>query len=210
MNEQEIRSVLNSITHIDQPLLSKMLETSTLMEVNSGDSLMREGQYIKVIPLVLNGLVKVYTRYKEKELLLYYIKPAQSCIMSFSCGIINEASRIFAVAEEDSTLLLLPVDEVVQWIKSYPSLNNLFFQQFNLRYIELLETINHLIYDKLDQRLYNFLKERGALTGKNPIQISHRMIAQELGTSREVITRTLKKLEAEEKVKQEGNSIKIL
>jgi CRP/FNR family transcriptional regulator len=210
MSDEEIIKLLMGVPEFDEKLSKEIFTASKIMNVPENQELMREGQYIKAIPFVLKGLIKVYTRYKEKELLLYYIQPNQSCIMSFSSGIINQASKIYAVTEEEAVVLLMPVEKVLMWTKKFPGLNDLFFHQFNLRYSELLDTINHLIYDKLDQRLYHFLQEKSKLTKRNPIVISHRQIAQELGTSREVISRTVKKLEMEFKVKQEGNAINIL
>ena len=130
--------------------------------------------------------------------------------MSFSASLKNEPSKVFAYTEEDTTALLLPADKVSSWTRQFPDINTLFFQQYNLRYSELLETINHLLCDKMDKRLYDYLKEKVSLTNKNPLKISHRQIANELGTAREVISRIMKKLEKEGKVVQGTNSIKIL
>ncbi|HIP32331.1 MAG TPA: Crp/Fnr family transcriptional regulator [Crocinitomicaceae bacterium] len=180
------------------------------MDVPSNTEILREGQYVKVIPIVITGLIKVFSRYEEKELLLYYIKPEESCIMSFAASLNNEPSKVFAVAEEDSTVLLLPVDKVAKWTKQFPDINNLFYQQYNLRYSELLTTINHLLFNKLDVRVLGFLQERSKLTGTKELKISHRQIASELGTAREVVSRILKKLEAENHLKQHSNYIEIL
>ena len=96
------------------------------------------------------------------------------------------------------------------WLKSYPRLNDLFYQQYNLRYIDLLDTIHHVLLDKMDKRLYDFLKKKSILTKSESIKITHNQIANELGTVREVISRVMKKLEIEEKIKQEPSGIKIL
>jgi len=130
--------------------------------------------------------------------------------MSFSACLKNEVSKIFASAEDNSTIILIPTENVLKWINEYPRLNGLFYQQYNLRYLDLLETINELLFDKLDKRLFEYLKEKVLLTGKNPYNISHREIAYELGTAREVITRILKKLEKENKLKQFKEGIRIL
>lgn len=170
---------------------------------------MREGQYVKVIPIVLKGLIKVFTRFEDKELLLYYIQPEQSCIMSFSSAIHHDKSKIFAITEHESTVLLLPSDKVNLWIKQYPGINTLFYNQYDLRYAEMIETINHLIYHKLDKRVLDYVKNKVMVTGENPIKISHKEIANNLGTSREVVTRIVKKLENEKLIKQHHSSIEI-
>ena len=193
------------------PDLRKELEAHAILkEVPQGTEILREGQYVKVIPIVLEGLIKVFSRHEEKELLLYYIKPQESCIMSFAAGMKNEPSKIFAVAEEDTSALLLPTDKVALWVRDYPEVNQLFFQQYNLRYSDLLTTIHQLLFERMDKRLLDYLVNKSLLTGRNPIKISHRQIAAELGTAREVISRIMKKLENDGKVRQEANTIEIL
>ncbi|MBL0006836.1 MAG: Crp/Fnr family transcriptional regulator [Saprospiraceae bacterium] len=193
------------------PDLRKELEAHAILkEVPQGTEILREGQYVKVIPIVLEGLIKVFSRHEEKELLLYYIKPQESCIMSFAAGMKNEPSKIFAVTEEDTTALLLPTDKVALWVRDYPEVNQLFFQQYNLRYSDLLTTIHQLLFERMDKRLLDYLVNKSLLTGRNPIKISHRQIAAELGTAREVISRIMKKLENDGKIRQEANTIEIL
>lgn len=191
-------------------LLAEIAEFGKIKEVPPGVEILKEGQYVKVIPIVLEGLVKVFTRIEEKELLLYYIGPAQSCIMSFSAGLSNMPSRIFAFTEEASILLLLPADKLNKWVKQHPALNELFFQQYNLRYTEMLDTINSLLFDKMDQRLYHYLLEKSKLKGEKILSLRHKQIASEMGTAREVITRVMKRLEQEGKVRQLPDGIQII
>lgn len=191
-------------------LLEEITEHGLLKEVPEAVEILKEGQYVKMIPIVLEGLVKVFTRAEDKELLLYYIGPAQSCIMSFSAGLSNAPSRIFAFTEDPSLLLLLPTDKLSRWVKQYPALNELFFQQYNLRYTEMLDTINSLLFDKMDQRLYNYLLEKSKLKGEKLLNLRHKQIAGELGTAREVITRVMKRLEQEGKVRQLSDGIQII
>ena len=194
-----------------QPDLQREIEAHGMVkEIPRGTEILREGQYVKVIPLLMEGLIKVFSRRDDKELLLYYIKPEESCIMSFAAGIKNEPSMIYAVTEEDTTVLLLPADKVRQWIRHYPDINSLFFQQYNLRYTDLLSTIHQLLFDRMDKRVLDYLINKVRLTGRNPVKISHREIAADLGTVREVVTRLLKKLEAEGAIHQEANTIEVL
>jgi CRP/FNR family transcriptional regulator len=130
--------------------------------------------------------------------------------MSFSSIINHEKSKIFAITDQVATILLVPSDKVNYFLKKYPSFNTLFYHQYNLRYTEMIATINHLLFEKMDIRLMDYLKEKLEVIHQNPIKISHREIANDLGTAREVITRVIKKLESENKVKQSNNSIKIL
>ncbi len=198
------------IPGISAELLSEIKDRAIEKTVPENTVILKEGQYIKVIPLVLDGLLKVYTQYQEKELLLYYIQPNESCVMSFSSGLKNEPSKIFAMTEEETHMLLLPVDDVMRWTKNFPDFNSLFFSQFNLRYSDLLETINQLLFDKMDKRLLDYLQQKVKMTQKNPLKISHRQIAAELGTAREVISRVMKKLETDGRVRQIGNSVEVI
>ena len=208
MTEKTI--IAQALHYLSPDLVSEISASAIIKEIPKDNEILREGQYVKVIPIVLEGLIKVFTRHKDKELLLYYIRPKESCIMSFSSSLKNEPSKVFAITEEDTTALLLPVDKVSDWINQFPDINTLFFQQYNLRYSELLDTIHHVLFDKMDQRLLDYLKEKVRVTNNNPLKLSHRQIADELGTAREVISRTMKKLETENLVKQLPNGIEIL
>lgn len=191
-------------------LFQKMAQIGVLKKIDKGTEILREGQYVKVIPLVQKGLIKVFTRYEDRELLLYYIRPYESCIMSFSASINNEPSQVFAVTEEDTEALLLPVNEVESLVKDNPNGNRFFFQQYKARYAELLDTIHHVLFSKMDTRLYKHLQEKVRLKGENPLRMSHQQLASELGTVREVISRVMKKLESEKLVRQVGNAIEVL
>jgi CRP/FNR family transcriptional regulator, anaerobic regulatory protein len=191
-------------------LLDEIIRFGIVKDIPANTQILSEGQYVKVIPIVINGLIKVHSRYEDKELLLYYIEPFQSCIMSFAASLRNEPSRIYAVTEEDTLALLLPVDKVSRWIKQFPGINTLFYQQYNLRYADLLDTIRYLIYFSLDQRIMDYLLEKKRIKGDNILNIRHKQIASELGTAREVITRLLKKLEKDGRIRQHEEGIEIL
>jgi CRP/FNR family transcriptional regulator len=196
--------------HLSDELIAEIVSVAIFKEIPSGATILRAGQYVKVIPIVTQGLIKVFSRYEDKDLLLYYIQPNESCIMSFSACLKNEPSRVYAITEEDTSAILLPVEKIDQWIRQFPDFNSIFFQLYNLRYSELLETISDLLFNKMDQRLYDYLKKKHQLTGKNPLKISHRQIANDMGTAREVISRVMKRLEGEGKVRQHTSSIEIL
>lgn len=204
------KQLLEVFPHIHSDLISEITNSAMQKEIPKGTEILREGQFVSSVPIVLNGLIKVYKQYKKRDLLLYYIKPNESCIMSFAAGLKNEPSNVYAQTEEDTTALLLPVEKISDWIKQYPDLNSLFFQQYNLRYSELLDTIQQVLFIKMDKRLYDYLSEKAELLDKNPLKMSHREIANDLGTAREVVSRVIKKLENEGKVKQQSSGIKIL
>jgi len=203
----EITKVL---VNLSPELVNEIRENSSEIEIPKNTEVIHEGQYIKTVPIITKGLIKVFTRHEDKELLLYYIKTGETCIMSFDAAMKNTPSKIYATTEENSTVLLMPVDKVFQWMKKYSDLNSLFFLQYNIRYNELIHTINELIFEKMDQRIYKYLKTKAEVAGQNPLKISHRKIATDLGTAREVISRIMKKLEFEGRVIQLESGIKIL
>jgi CRP/FNR family transcriptional regulator len=185
-------------------------EHATLMQFEKQTEILHEGQYVKVVPLVLEGVVKVFTRSADKELLLYYIESGESCIMSFTAVMRNSPSSIYAVAEVDTVVALIPSEQLRQLIRSTPALNELFYELFDTRYNDLLHTIQDLLFSRMDQRLYHYLLEQSRKKATTIINLRHREIAAELGTAREVITRIMKKLENEGKILQTENGIKII
>ncbi len=205
-----IEKIRRSLSFLKSDLVSEILRNSTIQEFEEGTTILKEGEYVKMIPYVSSGLIKVFTTYEEKELLLYYIQPNDSCIMSFSAGMAREPSKVYAITEEKTIALLMPAEKTNKWISQYPDINKLFYQQYNLRYSELLNTINHILFDKLDVRLLEYLQRKAIMTKQNKLKISHRQMASELGTAREVISRTLKKLETERKILQKSGFIEFI
>ena len=199
----------NRFSYLEKELIIEMQNVSVIKNFPKDTELVREGQYVKFIPLVLDGLVKVFTKFEDKELLLYYIQPEQSCIMSFSSCINNDKSKIFAITEEESSVLLIPSDKIAKWVIKFPTINMLFYQQYDLRYSEMIDTIHQMLYYKLDKRLLDYLSEKIKVTGKNPIKISHKEIANDLGTAREVVSRLVKKFEKQKILKQYHDSIEL-
>lgn len=203
-------SIKTLLPYLQNELLSNMEQFGIIKSIPAGEEIMREGQYAKVIPIVLEGVIKVFTRQDDKELLLYYIEAGESCIMSFNAILQSVPGKIFAITEDTSTLLLIPADKVREWVKEFPTFNHFFYSLYNSRYASLLDTINHLLYNRLDERLFNYLLEISRRKQTKILKLRHREIASELGTAREVITRTMKKLEHEGKLKQHAGQIEII
>jgi CRP/FNR family transcriptional regulator len=205
-----IEIIKKHLAFLSLELQEAFARDGVIAEFEAGVEILREGQSVKMIPVVLEGLIKVFTRNEDKELLLYYIEPKESCVMSFLAGIKSNPSKIFAVTEKHTQALLLPSQKVESWIHQYPSLNTLFYDLYNTRYSELIDTLNQLIFQKMDGRLLDYLKEKARVKSTHLLDLRHREIAQELGTSREVITRVLKKLEKEGKIRQRESGIEII
>ena len=145
-----------------------------------------------------------------REILLYYVNPNESCAMTFTCCTQQHASEIKAVAEEDVEMLSIPVGIMDEWMAKYPSWKSFVMRTVQNRFHELLKTIDQIAFQKLDERLVTYLKEKAKTTGSTLINISHEQIARELASSREVISRLLKKLETDKKLLLYRNQIKLL
>ncbi len=203
-------TVLRTLSFLEGELTEEILKYSVLQEFSAGTVIIKEGQYIKHLPVVIEGIIRVFNRYDEKELLLYYIQPKQSCIISFEASIYNAPSRIYAETEQTSKILLIPSGKVADWTNRFPKFRQLFFDLYHSRYLDLLDTINQLVFQSLDQRLYKYLNEKRQILNTSELDLRHHLIARDLGTAREVITRVLKKLELEGKICIEKKGIKIL
>jgi CRP/FNR family transcriptional regulator len=176
-----------------------------------GSVILQEDSYIKAIPLVLKGSLKVMrTDPQGHEILLYYITPGESCIMSFLGGIHNETSKLKAVAEEDCEILFIPVEKASEWIKKFPEWSDFIFKLYHKRFEELLTAVNAIAFQKLDSRLLQLLKQKAELYKSKEISITHQQLADELGTAREAVSRVIKQMENEGLVKLARNKISLM
>lgn len=204
-----MKELIKHLKFLENELAEEILDTCSTKTLPPDTFILKEGEYVAALPLVTKGIIKVYSSFEEKELLLYYIKPNESCVMSFSSLINEEPSRIFAVTEEETEIIILPREKIKEWINKYKSLNSLFFRLYDLRYIDLLDMLRTALFENLDKRLIDYLKEKRAISGNDIVKITHREIANDLGTAREVVSRIIKKLEHDGKVQQLSNSIKL-
>jgi CRP/FNR family transcriptional regulator len=162
----------------------------------AGATILNENAHIRSIPIVTRGVIRVIrTEEDGREILLYYIKAGESCIMSFLGGLHNETSKVKAEVEEDAEILFLPVDKVSLFIREYPQWLDYIFRLYHKRFEELLDIVNAIAFKKVDERLLGLLRKKSELTGSLTIQITHEQLANELGTARVVVSRLLKQLE---------------
>ncbi|MDO5636887.1 MAG: Crp/Fnr family transcriptional regulator [Myroides sp.] len=192
-------------------LLKKLYKYSIIKEYDSGTVILNENASVRSIPIVVKGTLKVIrTEEDGREILLYYIKSGESCIMSFLGGLHNETSKVKAEVEDDAEILFLPVDKVSLFIKEYPQWLDYIFRLYHKRFEELLEIVNAIAFKKVDERLLTLLYKKQELTGNKILTITHEQLANELGTARVVVSRLLKQLEEMEKVTLGRNKITLL
>ncbi|WAC42447.1 Crp/Fnr family transcriptional regulator [Pedobacter sp. SL55] len=192
-------------------LIKKLYENSIMKTYAAGSVILNENAHIRAIPIVTKGSMKVIrTEEDGREILLYYIKAGESCIMSFLGGMHNETSKVKAEVEEDAEILFLPIDKVSLFIKEYPQWLDYIFRLYHKRFEELLEVVNAIAFKKVDERLLNLLYKKAELTNNKIIAITHEQLANELGTARVVVSRLLKQLEDQGTVKLGRNKITLV
>jgi len=173
-----------------------------------GDLILDENSSIRSIPIVIKGMLRVIrTEEDGKEILLYYIKAGESCIMSFLGGMHNEKSVVKAEVEEDTEILFLPIDKVSLFIKEYPEWLDYIFKLYHKRFEELLDIINAITFRRVDERLLNLLKIKSENLKSNTVTVTHEQLAKELGTARVVVSRLLKQLQDSGQLKLGRNKI---
>lgn len=169
------------------------------------------GQIVRYMPVILKGVVKV-SRMEEdgREILLYYVNANESCAMTFSCCMEQFPSEIKAVAEEDVEMLAVPITVMDEWMMKYTTWKSFVMKTIRNRFNEMLKTIDQIAFHKLDERLENYLIEKSEISGSNVLNLSHEQIANDMATSRVVISRLLKKLENDKRLLLYRNQIKLL
>ncbi|MCK0114595.1 Crp/Fnr family transcriptional regulator [Gelidibacter sp. F63206] len=182
---------------LEEELKTEIGSTCRTIIVEKSAVLAESGKYMKVIPLVLDGSIRVYRNDYDldREILLYYIASGQTCMMSLVASFSDMKSQVHAIAERKSELLLVPTTKVREWQINYPKWNDFIIHTFLNRYTELLNTINDLSFKNIDERLYNYLIQYHHRQGDDKVSLTHKKLANELGTTRVVISRLLKDLE---------------
>ncbi|MBL7918382.1 MAG: Crp/Fnr family transcriptional regulator [Bacteroidia bacterium] len=192
-------------------LIDEILEVGKFMSFKEGDVIIDYNKHIKFMPLILSGTIRVMRKDEEgNEILLYYLGSNESCAMAYTCCMEARKSEIKAIAEDNVELIAIPHEKLDEWLVKYPSWKSYIFNSFTQRFNELLKSLESIAFHKLDQRLINYLSNKAKVSGKTSIQLSHNQIAEEMGTSRVVISRLLKQLENEKKLVLYRNEIKLL
>lgn len=203
---------LDSLANVFEPkLMEEIREVGEWQYFKEGELLMDYGKYIRMMPIIVKGTVKVLRMDENgNEILLYYLSDNESCSMAYSCCVEAKKSEVRAIAEDNVELIAIPHTKLDEWLCSYSSWKNYIMRSFNERFIELLRSIESIAFHKLDERLVAYLKEKQRLCGSAVIKAAHSQIADELATSRVVISRLLKQLENDKKIILYRNEIKLL
>ncbi|MBS1496627.1 MAG: Crp/Fnr family transcriptional regulator [Bacteroidetes bacterium] len=194
-----------------EELLQKLKEHAVQKNYKAGEVILKNNSYIRAIPFVISGIAKVMRTDEDgREILLYYLKAGESCIMSLAGGMQQEISKVKLIAEEDTELYFLPLEKISFFLKEYPQWLDYVLMLYNKRFEELLEVVNAVAFKKMDERLLNFIKYKCENTKSKTLNITHEQVANELGTARVVVSRLLKQMEIEGLVKLGRNKVTLL
>jgi len=195
----------------EDELLKEIAAVGVHKKFRQDDILIEIGEQVKFMPILLNGAIKILREDENgDELLLYFLERGDTCAMTLTCCLGKSKSKILAVSETDGDLIMIPVEKMEEWIVKYKSWRNFVFESYNIRLLEMLEAIDTLAFMKMDERLYKYLTDKAKVLGTTEIANTHQEIATDMHTSRVVISRLLKSLELEGKIKLNRNKIEIL
>lgn len=194
----------------EDQLVDEIEEQGEFRTFPANEILMRKGQYIRSTMLVLNGLIKIYREDDDgNEFLMYYLKPGEACALSLVCAARHEASPIMAKTVVETEVMMVPVDTMSEWMGKFKSWYQFVIETYRARFDELLVTLDNVAFRSMDERLEFYLKRAKDAQQTTLLNISHQEIAQELNTSREVISRLLKKMEQKGLVGLQRNAIEL-
>ena len=192
-------------------LVKEIEDSGNLKHFEAGETIVNMDSYIKHIPVVISGSIKVIrTEEDGREILLYYLTPGESCIVSILAGMKNETSKIKAIVEENADIMLIPADKAKEWVKKYPDWTEFIFDLYQKRFEELLDVVNSVAFQKIDTRLLHLIKQKTQLYQSKEISVTHQQLADELGITREATSRVLKQMEKEHLLILSRNKIELL
>lgn len=213
MNDQLSTEEIHQIfPDFKEPGLQQVIaDQGRIHHFREGDIIMDYGNYVRMLPLIIRGTIKVSRLSDDgSELFLYYLTRGESCTMTFSCCISDRQSEIRAVAEEDTTILALPQQRLDEWMMRYKSWKNFVMKAYDQRMAELIATIDQVTFNQLDDRLLEYIVKRAAIREDKTINTTHQTIANDLNASREAVSRLLKSLEKRGIIGLSRNRIKLL
>ncbi len=192
-------------------LMNEIIANGVIKNLPAGEVLMRTGQFIKSTMLILEGNVKVFRENEDGgEFLMYYLQPGEACAISIICAAKTEASRVMAKTTEETTVLMIPLQLLDRWMLDYKSWYHFVLSTYRNRFDELLVLIDQVAFRNMDERLLSYLERHAKVHNSSIISLSHQQIADELNSSREVISRLLKKMEQRHMVILHRNAVELI
>ena len=195
--------VLEKMQSFSEPgLKEEMVRYGKVLTAGKGDVLIKEGQRLDFLPIVISGSIRVYRQWEGREILLYYVKPQETCMMSLSSAYFSNISAANGMAMEKTEIMVLPAKMISEWQLKYPSWNQFIISTFRSRYDELLNAFENVAFNPISGRVKDYLIHRSSGADSKRVDVSHQTLANELGTTRVVISRILKQLEKDGFIQQ--------
>lgn len=192
----------------DTELRERMATIGSLVDFKAEEEVVRTGQYFKSTLLVLEGKIKLYRQDEDgNEYFLYYLEPGMACALSMICATRNEVSELKAVAVEDSLAVGLPIQHMDELMSKHKNWYYFVLETYRSRFEELLSVVDQVTFRSMDEKLVFYLKRQFDTFKSDTIQTTHQTIAYDLNSSREVISRLLKKMEQKGYVQLHRNAI---
>lgn len=191
-----------------EQLIEEVGEFGDIVEKQAGDTVIDFGAYVRFLPLVLSGSLKISRTNREgEEIFLYYVGAGDTCASSFSCCMMQKKSLLKAEAEEDVRFISVPLKYADLWMSRYPQWRNFVVQMYDKRMMELLETLDTIAFSKMDERLMEYLQKKSEILNTKNLIITHQEIAHDMNASREAVSRLLKKIEKDGLIKLGRNQL---
>lgn len=195
----------------EEALLEEINDVAILKEFKADVTIIETESYIVSIPLLLSGAIKILREDENgDELVLYYLERGDTCATTLSCCMGQTKSKIRAVSETDVALLMIPKQKMSEWLSKYKSWQEYILQSYHNRLQEFIEAVDTIAFLNMDQRLLKYLRDKALVNHNDIISVTHQQIANDLHTSRVVISRLLKSLEKQSKIELQRNQIKVL
>lgn len=195
----------------EDELINEINQVGIFKSFKKDDTIIEIGDYLKSMPLLISGAIKVLREDNNgDELVLYFLERGDTCAMTLTCCIGNAQSEIRAIAESDTELLMIPVHKMEEWTAKYFSWRQFVFESYQNRLTEMLDTLDTIAFMKMDERVMKYLRDKAKINRDTKLRVTHQQIAYDMHTSRVVISRILKKLELEDKIKLHRNALEIL
>ena len=195
----------------EEDLLKEINSVGTYKSFEEGEKLMDIGSKITYMPLLLEGAIKILREDEQgDELVLYFLERGDTCAMTLSCCIGNAISEIRAMTETKTRVIMIPVQKMEDWMSKYKTWQNFILESYQNRMKEMLEAIDSIAFLNMDERLLKYLRDKAMVNGNEAIKTTHQDIAFDLHTSRVVVSRLLKKLEKDNKIKLNRNLITVI
>lgn len=203
--------LFKKITFCTEPAFKEeLLQHGKLLTFKKGDIIVRDGQYVKFLPIVIKGAIRVFQQKEDREILLYYVRAEETCTMSLAAAYFNNKSTSHGIVTEPTEVLIFPADLITEWQLKYSSWNKYVMTMFRKRYDELINSFEEIAFEHIDARVLAYLKNKSIKDDTASVHLSHQQLADELGTTRVVISRILKEYERQHKIKLFRGRIQLL